>query len=215
MSEIDAYILIGGRSRRAGSDKALVDLGGRTLAQRSYETVSEALPDSPVTFVAANEAQFAIEAIIAGGSFIFDLIPDRGPLGGLHAALSYTQKPWIFVTACDYPFVSAELIRLLSSRISNDFGAVIPEQADGMLHPLCAFYKTEAAQALVQQIIDRPRVPPPMHKIVEHIDPLIVPFDDIAGLPGTDRVFFNVNRTSDLDLAREIERKLSRKMEIK
>jgi molybdopterin-guanine dinucleotide biosynthesis protein A len=209
MTHIDSYILVGGRSRRLGQNKAVVDLGGHTLAERAIQTVSSALPESEVSFVAANEAQFAIEAIIAGGRFIFDLMEGRGPLGGLHAALSDTKAPWIFVMACDYPFVSTKLITTLADRISDDYGVVVPEQADGRLQPLCAFYRTETAGPVVEQIIDRPRVPPPLHEIVKELKPCIVTASEFADLDGSDRFFVNVNTDLDLDRAREIERKLS------
>ena len=209
MTDIDAYILIGGRSRRLGRDKATVDLGGKTLAQIAFQTVSEALPTSRVSFVATNQVQFAIEAILADGRFIFDLVEGRGPLGGLHAALADTQKPWIFVLACDYPFISSEMIRLLAEQISNNCGVVVPEQADSRLQPLCAFYNAEASRPIVQEIIDRPRVPPPLHEIIQELKPCIVSPDLYAYLRGSDRFFVNVNTDLELDLAREIERKLS------
>lgn len=209
MIEYDAYILIGGRSSRLGRDKAAVDLGGRTLAQRAFHTVSEALPKSRITFVATNEVQFAIEAILADGRFIFDLIPDRGPLGGLHAALADTQSSWIFVLACDYPFVSSEMIRLLAEKVSDEYGVVAPDQSDGRLQPLCAFYKTEEARPIVQEMIDRPRVPPPLHEIVKELKPCIVSPSEYRALAASERFFVNVNTDLDLDLAREIERKLS------
>ena len=209
MTDVDAYILIGGRSSRLGRDKAAVDLGGQTLAQRAYQTVSAALPKSRVTFVAANEAQFAIEAILANGRFIFDLIEGRGPLGGIHAALADTQAEWITVIACDYPFVTAELIKLLSEKISVSHGAVVPEQSDGRLQPLCGFYRTETVRPIVQEIIDRPRVPPPLSEIVTALSPRVVKPNEYNRLPNSERFFVNVNTDLDLDLAREIERKLS------
>lgn len=209
MIDIDAFILIGGRSSRLGRDKASADLGGMTLAQRAFQTTTEALPTSRVTFVAANEAQFGIDAITASGPFIFDLMPDRGPLGGLHAALAYAQTAWIFVLACDYPFVTSELIRFLADKISDNCGAVVPEQDDGRLQPLCAFFKTDAARPIVQEIIDRPRVPPPMNEIVKELEPCIVSFAEISHLPASIDFFVNVNTQPDLDHAGEIERKLS------
>ena len=214
MTGIDAYILIGGRSSRLGRDKATVDLGGKTLAQIAFQTASQALPNSRVTFVAASEVQFAIEAILAEGRFVFDLVEGRGPIGGLHTALADTQKPWIFVLACDYPFVSAAIIKLLAGNISVECGAVVPEQSDGRLQPLCAFYKTQTSRPVVQEIIERPRVPPPLHEIVDRLHPRIVKPNEYSDLPNSERFFLNVNTDLDLDLAREIERKLSVKKEI-
>ena len=209
MNEVDAYILIGGRSSRLGQDKAVVDLGGRSLAQRAFETASSALPHSRVTFVAANEAQFAIEAIIAGGRFIFDLVANLGPISGIHAALADTQAKWVFILACDYPFVSPELIRLLFEKLSDDNDSILPEQSDGRLQPLCGFYRPSAARPLIQEILDRPRVPPPINEIIRELRPKIIQASKFAGLTGSDRFFVNVNTDLDLDLAHEIERKLS------
>jgi len=209
MIDVDAFILIGGRSSRLGRDKAIAEVGGKTLAQRAFQTTTEALPNSRVTFVGANEVQFGIDAIAAGGPFIFDLVPNRGPLGGLHASLAYAQTPWIFVLACDYPFITSELIRFLAGNVSDALGAVIPEQDDGRLQPLCAFYKTEIARPVVQEIIDRPRVPPPLHEIVKELEPCIMNFTEIAHLPGSSDFFINVNTQADLDHASKIERKLS------
>jgi molybdopterin-guanine dinucleotide biosynthesis protein A len=206
MKDIDAYILIGGRSSRLGQDKAVVDLGGRSLAQRAFETVSSALPENRVTFVAANEAQFAIEAIIAGGRFIFDLLPNLGPISGIHAALADTQKPWIFILACDYPFVSAELIRRLAESRSDANDAVVPEQSDGRLQPLCAFYRTEAARPVIREIIDRPRIPPPMSEIVQKLRPRVVTFSEYGHVVVSDAIFTNINTPENLkDALRAIE----------
>jgi molybdopterin-guanine dinucleotide biosynthesis protein A len=209
MIDCDAYILIGGRSSRLGHDKAVADLGGQSLAQRALDTLFAALPESRITFVAANEAQFAIEAVIAGGRFIFDLVPARGPLGGIHSALADTDAKWVFILACDYPFMTAEFIRFLADKVSDGHAAVVPEQPDGRLQPLCAFYKRAAAAPLIDAIIQRPRVPPPLHDIVNELDPVIVKSHEFAHFGSSDMFFVNINSRSDLDLAREIERKLS------
>jgi molybdopterin-guanine dinucleotide biosynthesis protein A len=206
---VDSFILIGGRSSRMGRDKALVELGGNTLAERAMSTVSKALPETKATFVAANEVQFGIEAIRGGGPFVFDLVEGRGPVGGIYTALAHAQAEWIFVLACDYPFVSTEIIVFLRSLISDEFGAIVPEQEDGRMQPLCAFYNIAAARAVIDEIVDRPRVPPPMHEIVKELDPRIVKYAEYAHLEGAKDFFININSASDLDAASEIERKLS------
>jgi molybdopterin-guanine dinucleotide biosynthesis protein A len=198
MIEIDAFILIGGQSSRMGRDKALIRLGGKTLAERAFSTVRAALPGGCVTFVARNAAQFGIEAIIAGAPFVFDLIEGRGPLGGLHTTLSYARTEWIFVMACDYPFVTPELIELLRSQIADEFGVVMPEQADGRLQPLCAFYNVATARPLVEEIIERPRVPPPMHEIVDGLNSRVVSYSEYSELEVSSGLFANINTPDDL-----------------
>jgi len=202
MNNIEAFILIGGRSSRLGTDKAFVELGGRTLAQRAVENVRRGLSPERITMVAGSSTQFAIEAITADTPFIFDLLEGRGPIGGLHAALSYASTPWIFVLACDYPFVSSELIGLLAGNVDDEYGAVVPEQDDGRLQPLCAFYKVETARAIVEEIIERPRVSPPMHEVVDLLNPLVVKFSKYGDLDGSEEFFVNINTVEDLERAR-------------
>ena len=209
MTLTDAFILIGGRSSRLGTDKAFVDLGGMTLTERAIATVRVGMPDAQITMIAGNSTQFAIEAISADAPFIFDLYENRGPLGGWHAALSYAKTKWIFLLACDYPFVSADLIRLLASNISDAFGSVVPEQADGRLQPLCGFYKVEKARSVVEEILERPRVSPPMHEVVHRLDPRIVTFNEYAHLPGADDFFCNINTPADLERATDLARRFS------
>jgi len=209
MTQMEDFILIGGRSSRLGRDKAFVELGGMTLTERAIANVGNGLPNAKITAVAGNSAQFAIEAISSDVPFIFDLYEARGPLGGLHAAIASAKSPWIFVLACDYPFVSPELISLLSKKISNDHGAVVPEQNDGRLQPLCAFYNVATALPIVEEIVERPRVPPPMHEVVAQMDPRVVKFGEYSHLAGADNCFININTEADLIAARKITRKLS------
>lgn len=202
MTDIDAFILIGGRSSRLGTDKALVKLGDETLAERAARIVRRALSPERLTMVSGSSLQFAIDAIVQDVPFIFDLHQGRGPLGGLHAALAYARTPWIFVLACDYPFVSAELISLLAEKLTDQFGAVVPEQQDGRLQPLCGFYRVEAALPLVEEILERPRIPPPMHEIVSGLDPRLLRFEEYSRLTGADDFFMNINTVDDLERAR-------------
>jgi molybdenum cofactor guanylyltransferase len=209
MTRFDAFILIGGRSSRLGSDKALADLDGKSLVERAVDTVRGGLDVRRVTAVAANAAQFAIPAIAENVPFIFDLYEARGPLGGLHAALAHAETSWILVLACDYPFVLPELITLLSEHVAEGFGAVLPEQEDGRAQPLCAFYNVAIARPVVEEIIARPGMPPPMHEVAKALQPRIVKFNEYSHLPGAEYMFANINTAADLERAQEIQRKLS------
>ena len=196
---VDAFILIGGRSTRLGRDKAFVELGGRSLVSRAVQTLQGEF--ARLTVVAGNSLQFATQAIADGVPFIFDLYENRGPLGGIHAALANTNTPWIFVLACDYPFVSTDVIRLLRDRVSDEFGAIIPEQDDGRLQPLCAFYKVELVRPEVEAVLEKPRVSPPLNEVAARLNPLIVKFDEYSHLPNAEDLFVNINTVEDFQHA--------------
>ena len=199
MEKFDAFILIGGRSSRFGSDKALAEIDGRSLARRAADTVRAALPGATITMVAGNEPQFAIEAIQSGTGFIFDLYPNRGPLGGLHAALAHAQAPWIFLMACDFPLMPAELITLLGTKVSDEYDAVVPQQPDGRLQPLCAFYNVGKCRTIVDATLDRPRSAS-MHEVLDQLQVQIVTSDTYGSVSGAGDAFINVNRPQDIDL---------------
>lgn len=201
---IEAFILIGGVSNRLGRDKAFVEIAGRSLAERALDTVRHSKIAEKATFVAGSETQFAIQAITLDAPFIFDLVPHRGPLGGLHAALSYVETDWIFVLACDYPFVSPELLKFLDTKISSEFGVVVPQQPDRKLQSLCAFYKVVSARPMIEEIIQKQRVSPPLHEIIAGLNPRIVKFEEYSHLSHAEEFFVNVNTPQDLGLARRL-----------
>jgi molybdopterin-guanine dinucleotide biosynthesis protein A len=201
MDKVEAFVLIGGRSSRLGTDKAFLELGGRTLAERAVENIRRGLSPERITMVAGSSTQFAIQAIATDVPFIFDLYEGRGPLGGIHAALAYARTQWIFVLACDYPFISPEVIASMAGKLSDEFGAVAPRQSDGRLQPLCAFYNVEKSCPVIGQILESGRVSPPMHEIVMSLSPLIIGSGDYPNESGAQDPFMNVNNTEDLESA--------------
>lgn len=201
---IDAFILIGGHSTRFGSPKALVPFGGESLLQRTAETIKTALPEARITLVTSGPEQFL--GLNTDLPFIFDIHQGRGPLGGLHAALAYAQTDWIFVTACDYPFISPELIQHLEREAANEYDAVVPIQPDEKLQPLCAFYRAKPCLAIAEEFLTNNRPSPPLRSILDRVRARLVPFDDIADLPNAENFFLNLNTPENLELAARIER---------
>lgn len=206
---IEAFILAGGRSSRLGRNKALEHIGGRTLAERAFESVRNSAIANKICFVAGNRVDLAIEARRLNAHFVFDVIEGRGPLGGLHTALYHAASEWVFVLACDLPFVTAELIGRLAEFRDEEHGAVIPEQPDGRPQPLCAFYRVATAKPIVEEIVLLHRVPPPMHEVVSFLAPRIVTPAEYNPITVRPVPFFsNINTESDLTEARELLHKL-------
>ena len=199
VSQIDAFILIGGRSSRLGRDKAFLEIDGRTLAGRAVDVVRAALPGSKIRMVAGSETQFAATAIAADIPFVFDLYPNRGPLGGLHTALAHSEAPWAFVLACDYPFMSSELIGLLAEQISDDCAVIAPRQPDDRIQPLCAYYNVGVCLPTIEVLLSRTGRPAAVHQLIGELKSRIVEFDEYRHIPGVADAFINVNSGSDLD----------------
>jgi molybdopterin-guanine dinucleotide biosynthesis protein A len=129
---ISAAILAGGRSRRMGKAKALLPYRGRPLVTPVYETLLTVFED---IFLVTNDP----------GLFDFlpcpkipDRIPGKGPVSGLDAALRYSRNPHVLVVACDAPFLSPSLLKLLTEK-AVEADLVIPYGPNGP-EPLCAVY---------------------------------------------------------------------------
>lgn len=93
-------VLCGGHSRRMGTDKALLEVGGRAMARR----VADALQAAGVeTVVAIGGQTGALERL--GFAVVPDRWPGEGPLGGVITALAWARTgpapELVAVLACD------------------------------------------------------------------------------------------------------------------
>jgi len=195
---VEAFILAGGASSRFGSPKVLMQIGGRPVIDMIAAAVREGLPTANVRLVASSDTQ------ILPGVFalpiVTDLYPGRGPLSGLHAGLAYAASEWVLALACDYPYLTGELLSRLWSMRRDDVDAVVPMQADGWLQPLCAFYRRAACLPTVEEMVRSNHPTPPMRAIFEKVRTREVSFDEVRDLHGSDRFFTNINTPADLEL---------------
>ncbi|MDD2775565.1 MAG: molybdenum cofactor guanylyltransferase [Gallionella sp.] len=128
-----ALILAGGESRRMGQDKANLLLGEYTLLQHVTSTLQPLFADMLVS-VRHPRTDCDLPQICDDTDY-------AGPLAGLLSGLTQTQTPWLFVVACDMPFISPQLIQALSAYRHESWDAVVPV-VDGHPQPLAAFYAT-------------------------------------------------------------------------
>ncbi|OMF92367.1 molybdenum cofactor guanylyltransferase [Paenibacillus sp. FSL R7-0273] len=128
MTHYSGIILTGGASRRMGTDKALLELGGRPVIARLAGELSQL---AECTVIASGPRQRR-EYSSLGLLQVTDVYPGCGPLAGLHAALSHTQHDWNLVAACDLPFASAEFLRyMLTAHAEAHMGSGNPGQPGG------------------------------------------------------------------------------------
>ena len=186
-------ILAGGRSQRMGRDKGLLSVGGRTLIQVALDTIR---PLFPHVLIVANDP-------VAYGSFGVpverDRIPDQGPLGGIHAALSASRTDHTFCLACDMPLANPAVIEHLCARAPGH-DVVVPVTAAGF-EPLHAVYGRSCLPHLERMLRDgRLRVDTLFSAVRTHR----VGTEALRPLDPTFQSFFNVNTPADLETARGI-----------
>src|ERR1700756_3515280 len=149
MFDVEAFILVGGRSSRMGSDKSQLMLGGESIADRLAEELSKI--SSTVRLVGSRLNPKPTLRNIA------DVHRDWGALGGIHAALDACRAERALIVACDLPFVSRELLFRLAEigqKYRDRFWqAVVPVQSDLRPQPLCALYRRDGWQKTTESLI--------------------------------------------------------------
>ena len=196
---IDAFILIGGRSSRLGTDKVFAGVDGETLAERTARTVKTAFVETQIKLVAASDGQFDNQLLLKlGFPVIYDQKPGFGAWSGIHAALAEARSEWIFVSACDLPFVSPEFLQFMASLISSDNDAIVSRQPDGRLQPLYAFYRVGSSLAVANKILNGGGHLPPLSATFEPLKTRVIEPDEYKGLENSDKFFLNINTVADL-----------------
>jgi molybdopterin-guanine dinucleotide biosynthesis protein A len=152
-----AWVLVGGRSSRMGSDKARADSGGRALALRVADKAA----------VVCGTISLVGDPAIYGDlglPVIADRFPGQGPLAGIEAALAATGADSNLIVACDMPALDENLLEELFA-MSGEAACVLPRHDDGKVEPLCAIYRRrclpvvrEALKTGVRKVTDALRL---------------------------------------------------------
>src|SRR5437763_17176932 len=131
MLPLAGFVLAGGKSSRMGEDKASLHLAGQTLLDIACHKLLAIMPD---VFIVGSRKQLGAEAIE-------DIFADRGPLGGIHAALATGHAQLNLVMAVDLPFVEDKFLGYVAREAKASTAVVtLPRTADGW-QPLCAVYR--------------------------------------------------------------------------
>jgi molybdopterin-guanine dinucleotide biosynthesis protein A len=174
-------VLAGGRGRRLGGDKAIVELEGRALVHYPLEALHEVCDD--VVVVAKRDT------ILPPLSGLADLWiePDepRHPLVGVAHALRLAAGRPILVVAVDLPLMDAATLRAIAHAEIGDAAVAVP-RVYGRLQPLCALYTPRALAGLAEFDAEARAT-----EVVESLG--------IRELDGLDETaFFNVNAPEDV-----------------
>ena len=182
-----AAILAGGKSSRMGREKALLPFENQPLIAHIVSVLRPVFPDIGVV------TSQSIVARAAKRPAIGDRFDNRGPLGGIHAALDHFRAP-TFIVACDMPFLNPDFIRFLSQNFRQ---SVLVPQNEGGFEPLHAIYLPQNIPIFESHLRGEGKMPP-LHRILEEIDVRWVPVEVARHFDPTLRCFSNWNTPQDV-----------------
>ncbi len=189
-----AAILAGGRARRLGGrDKSALVVGGRTILDRQLSVLGRvAARILFVTSASRTPVNPQVEVVT-------DLLPARGPLGGLFTALTAARGA-VLVVAGDLPFLRAAFLEYLVALERPGVDAIVPRTPDGP-QPLCAFY-LPSALPLAAECLSAGSLA--VVDLLERINVLEVPAEVVRRFDPGATMFLNVNTEADLRRAEDI-----------
>jgi molybdopterin-guanine dinucleotide biosynthesis protein A len=187
-------ILAGGNSQRFGEDKALAQLNGKPLVGHMLDRLQGVAAETLlVTNRPAEYGQF-------NQRLVGDVLPGRGALGGLHAALYHATRPWVACLACDMPLVSRGLVEyLVTLRAEAD---VVMPRLNGLWEPMHAVW-SRACLGPVQAALERGERR--MISCLPDLNVRVVTEAEIDRIDPEHLSFMNINTTDQLaEMARRL-----------
>lgn len=173
-----------------GRDKAFLELQGCTLLERAL-AIARSISDE-VSIVGQREKFAAFAPVIE------DLYPGRGPLAGIHAALTASRSELNFIIALDTPFLDPKFAQYLVEQAKQSGAIVTAPRVNSQWQPLCAVYRRQFA-AVAEEALRRGK---------NNIVPLFasVPTREISdaelrNLAFDPRMFDNLNTPEEWDQA--------------
>jgi len=192
---VTGILLAGGKSRRMGEDKRYLVVGEQTLLERGLAVLRSTFQEVLVV-IAQDSPQLVIDARV-----VRDLMPDCGSLGGLYTGLIQATTPYIFVVACDMPFLDQAVIAQFTGRRAT--ADIVMAKIESRLHPMHAVYgkrclpvverMIRARQLKIQEIVSQSSLR------VQYITEA-----DLLTVDPSGRSFYNVNTPADFEVARSL-----------
>ena len=198
MEGLSVAIQAGGHSTRMEQDKALLPFLGEALIRRILKRVA---PVAQEVFVVTNhpEAYAFLEITL-----IADIMPEKGPLGGLLTALSFAQHPFVAMIACDMPFANPDILALALNILKTTRKDVVMPRTNHKLEPLHAVYRRQTCLSPVQATLQAGR-----RKVIAwlpDVDIYELSWQEMEAYDSDHLAFINVNTPEEFRQAELIAR---------
>lgn len=135
-----------------GFDKSLAKISNKyiieTLSQKLFEVFDT------VKLSAVSKEKFNMFDL----EVVEDILKGKGPSGAIHTVLSQATTKYVFVVACDMPFVNVEHIRFKMAMIKgkekegSPVDGLIPKKGE-LFEPLYGFYSADIAAVFEKELL--------------------------------------------------------------
>jgi molybdopterin-guanine dinucleotide biosynthesis protein A len=185
-----ALILAGGKGTRIGYDKKKLTLGGNSVMAELVTGLRHIFDQILVS--SNNEFEHEGVTVLRDGI-------GAGPLAGIYQGLRRCNSEYLYVIACDMPFVSPAYIAFIKSRIEDGgpYDACVARNGT-FLEPFNALWGKTCIEPI------RGALENGTYKILPLLKELrlrVIRSDEIKQFSGPSDLFFNINYGADLQAA--------------
>jgi molybdopterin-guanine dinucleotide biosynthesis protein A len=210
-----ALILGGGKGSRIGYDKKKLAINGIPVLDSLIAKLSGLFPE--VLLSSNNVPDFicGTDGIAAPPERRVTVVPDilgEGPLAGIYAGLCQCASDYLFVCACDMPFINADFIRYMDALIAGDAAAPKdlyiyrappqPGRKSAGFEPFNAFYRKTLIPSAKSALENREYK---LASLIANASLHEITAQEAARY-GTPAMFLNINRAEDLQHAEQLTR---------
>ncbi|HEY8562903.1 MAG TPA: molybdenum cofactor guanylyltransferase [Pyrinomonadaceae bacterium] len=194
-TDFTGFVLAGGKSSRMGADKFGLSIGGVTFLTRAARALSAVCETVKIVLNQTQDVETPFP-------FVRDVYPNRGALGGIHAALRDCPTKFAVVLAVDLPFVSSAALENLAALAlaANKFPAIVPRQTGGKAQPLCAAYRAKYCVPALEQLLNENEAA----SVMDFLDLIAPKYVDASRLSADENLLSNVNFPADFEAARKL-----------
>jgi len=185
---MNAILLAGGMSTRFGNNKTLIEIEGEILINKIINLLKNVFDQVYVVVNDLNEYSF-----LEGVNLLEDIIPDKGPLGGLYTGLFYSTDKYNYLSACDMPFITERYLEFLSQQ-DRDYDVLVPEYR-GYIEPLAGIYTKDCLPAIRRKLEGNKLK---IKGFYPEVKVKILESNYIKRIADPEKLFFNINNKEDL-----------------
>ena len=185
-----ALILAGGESRRMGFDKQFIEIKGTLLRDELVHSLSLIFED---VIIATKRPEIYTSLNVRT---VADALPLKGPMAGVHAALKASRSEYLFVIACDMPFISPEYIAYMQDCLrAKPAKGIITSVGEGMVEPFHGFYHRDLSDRIEESSQGGF---PSFKALAETENFIIVPKETADFFNNHNKLFLNLNTKEEL-----------------
>ncbi|WP_103079466.1 molybdenum cofactor guanylyltransferase [Petrotoga miotherma] len=197
---MNALLLSGGKSSRFGTNKAMETINGKPLIEQIVQGLKNVFEK---VYIIGNVKEYTF---LQGVFFCEDIIPNKGPLGGLLTGLICSDSEYNFLTACDMPFLTREFFEFVKLQ-KKDYDLLVPAY-NSYLEPLAAVYSKKCLP-FISDSLKRNQLK--LKSFFPQVNVRIIKETVIREIGEPEKLFFNINYKEDVE---KIEMNLERSEKI-